>query len=134
MKADKVPQDDSPTYSGHKKLMYAVKRDGHYQGVQSSGWEVESYATQMAVEDLSQQAIDAFNDAQQNKCSTLAYYMFKNRLDITALAQASGFFQWQIRRHLKPGGLAKLSAKKQQKYCDVFAISREQLNQLPEQP
>ena len=44
-----VPQDAVATYGGLRKLLYAVDEDGHYGGVTSSGWEAESFATELAV-------------------------------------------------------------------------------------
>ena len=42
MKKDDVPQDNSKSYQGQKKLLYAVDENGHYQGVASTGWDVEA--------------------------------------------------------------------------------------------
>ncbi|EWH10600.1 hypothetical protein DS2_07203 [Catenovulum agarivorans DS-2] len=134
MKLDEVPQDDSPTYSGHKKLLYAVDEKGHYHKVQSSGWDVESFATKLAVDDLNQQTLDAYQDAKAGLVSPLAYHMLKARLDITSLAQATGKFEWQIKRHLKPKIFAKLSDQKLQTYADIINISLEKLKSLPSQP
>ncbi len=132
MKEDKVPQDNSSTYSGHKKLVYAVDGSGHYKGVKSSGWDVESYATQMAVDELESQTEDAYQDVKNGLASPLKYHMLKLRFDLVSLAQATGLFQWQIKRHLKPSVFNNLSDKKIQRYCDVFAITPEQLKKLPE--
>ena len=60
MRADEVPQDNSSTYAGHKKLLYARDQHGTYTQVQSSGWDVEAAATQDAValyEQLAEQAL-----------------------------------------------------------------------------
>ncbi len=132
MKDDQVPQDDSPTYSGHKKLVYAVDQDGHYKKVQTSGWEVESFATQMAVDDINQRAADAAIAVKQGEASPLFYHMFKHRMDIVTLAQISGFFQWQIRRHLKPHIFQRLGRRKLDIYCQVFNLSIDQLTHIDE--
>ena len=130
MKTEQVPQDNSPSYDGHKKLLYAVDEGGHYQEVKSSGWEIENFATQMAVDELAQQAADAYLEARAGKVSPLAYYMLKCRLDVASLAQASGFFQWQVRRHLRPEIFNGLSTRKLNIYCDIFDMSAEQLKSL----
>jgi hypothetical protein len=132
MKTKQVPQDNSPSYSGHKKLLYAVNDNGHYSGVQSSGWEVENFATQMAVDELNEQMFSAINDYHDGKASALAYHMCKHRFDITALSQSTGFFQWQIRRHLSPKIFSRLSQKKLKTYSEVFSIPIEQLTIVPE--
>ncbi|MFT2091836.1 hypothetical protein [Paraglaciecola sp. 2405UD69-4] len=132
MRKENVPQDNSPTYDGHKKLMYAIDKEGHYTGVQSSGWEVESFATSMAVEDLQQLTQEAKEAVKKGELSPLAYHMHKHRLDIANLAQVSGFFQWQVKRHLTPKIFNKLSQRKLDIYCDVFALSRQQLTNIEE--
>lgn len=133
MKKQDVPQDNSKSYQGQNKLVYAVDDSGHYQGVKSSGWEVESFATQLAVDDLNQQTSDALQQALQNEVSPLAYHMLARRFDIPTLAGASGFFQWQIKRHLRPAIFNKLSDKKINRYCDALKISRDTLFTLPSQ-
>ncbi|MDU0353044.1 hypothetical protein RS130_03025 [Paraglaciecola aquimarina] len=132
MRQDNVPQDDSPTYDGHKKLVYATDKEGHYTGVQSSGWEVESFATSMAVEDLHRLAAEAKQAVLAGTVSPLAYHMYQHRLDVANLAQVSGFFQWQVKRHLQPKIFNKLSQRKLAIYCDVFALSLQQLTQVTE--
>lgn len=131
MNKDDVPQDQSPTYDGLKKLIYAVNKEGHYQGIKSTGWEVESFATEMAVNDLKSQAKKAYQQAKQNQVSPLAYHMAILRFDLISLAQTTGFFQWQIKRHLKPKIFNGLSQKKLQTYADVMKISIENLKVLP---
>jgi len=123
MKTEEVPQDSCKSYSGHKKLIYAVDEQGHYEGVKSSGWEVEGFATEMAVKALDEQLAQATEDYQQGKTSPLGYYIPLFRFDLMSLAHATGFFQWQIKRHLKVEIFNKLSEKKLMKYCAVFNVS-----------
>lgn len=133
MKKDEVPQDNSKSYQGQNKLLYAVDDSGHYHGVKSSGWEVESFATQLAVDDLNEQTNEALEQARKGEASPLAYHMFARRFDVPTLAAASGFFQWQIKRHLKPAIFLTLSEKKINRYCDTLKISRDALLSLPSQ-
>lgn len=133
MKQGDVPQDDSSTYQGQKKLIYAVNDQGHYQGVKSTGWEVESFATQMAVDDLAQQTIEALTQAYNNEVSPLAYHMLRLRFDLSSLAQTTGFFQWQIKRHLTPKVFVKLSKTKLTKYAQVMKLTVAELQTLPKQ-
>lgn len=131
MKKKQVPQDNSDVYQGQKKLLYAVNDEGHYQGVQSSGWEVETFATKLAVEALEQQAQQALKDANAGKVSPLMYHMLSARHDVLSLAQATGFFQWQVKRHLTPKVFNKLNRRKLLQYADVLSITVEQLQELP---
>jgi hypothetical protein len=49
--------------------------------------------------------------------------MEKALMDIEILAGYTGFWQWQVKRHLKPDVFNALSEKKLQKYADVFNVS-----------
>ena len=129
MKKEQVPQDSSKSYDGHKKLIYAVDDKGHYHGVKSSGWEVESFATEMAVQELNQQVKRMQTAFLAGDVSPIAYYLPLYRFDLMSLAHATGFFQWQIKRHMKTAIFAKLSSKKRHKYCEAFNISLDELNQ-----
>ena len=51
MKIDDIPQDNSASYHGHRKVIYGT-RDGHYEAATSNGWQDEAYATEMAVCEL----------------------------------------------------------------------------------
>lgn len=128
-----VPQDNSATYQGQKKLVYAVDETGDYRGVKSSGWEVESFATQMAVDDLEEQTQQALLQARQGEVSPLAYHMLNLRFDISSLSQTTGFFQWQIKRHLTPNVFRKLSDKKLNTYGEVMKMTITELKSLPEE-
>jgi len=131
MKKDDVPQDNSRTYGGEKKLLYAVGKDGGYEGVQSSGWEIETYATVSAVEELERQTAAAFDEAKSGKASPLAYHMLARRMDMATLAAATGFGEWRIRRHLKPKIFSGLSSEKLDNYADTLGISVNELKTLP---
>ena len=81
-----------------------------------------------------QQTLIAIKDYHAGKSSALAYQMCKHRLDISALAQSTGFFQWQIRRHLLPQIFSRLSQRKLKIYSAVFSITIAQLTRVPEHP
>jgi hypothetical protein len=129
MKKEQVPQDSCKSYNGHKKLIYAVDDSGHYQGVKSSGWEVEGFATEMAVQQLDEQVSEMKSAMLAGAVSPIAYYLPLFRFDLMSLAHATGFFQWQIKRHMRTNIFAKLSTKKRYKYCEAFNISLEDLIQ-----
>jgi hypothetical protein len=132
MKKEEVPQDISRTYGGHRKVIYALNDGGDYETVESSGWETEEFVTLMAVEELRQLAADAYQRAQKGISSPLEYHMYSKRLDVAGLAQASGFFQWQIRRHLKPRVFAGLSQARLNRYCEVLGVAISDLKTLPD--
>lgn len=117
-----IPQDNSKIFRGQKKIIYAT-RNGNYESGTTSGWDDEEFATQQAVEELNQQTEQALQAVKNGEKSPLYYLMYKYRFDEQSLAQATGFWQWQIRRHCKPEVWAKLSEKKLEKYVEVFGIS-----------
>jgi len=51
-------------------------------------------------------------------------------MDYSTLAAYTGFWKWQIKRHLKPNVFNKLSQKKLQKYADVFEVTIENLKKM----
>ncbi|CAM3691854.1 hypothetical protein [Rheinheimera salexigens] len=127
MELDDVPQDDSSSYGGHKKLLYATTRDGRYTGTQSSGWDTEAFATTLAVETLEQQAHEAHKQWQQGLLSPLPFLMYQARLDEAGLSQISGFWRWRIRRHFNPAHYRGLSSTILQRYSDALAVPLSQL-------
>lgn len=129
MKLEDIPQDDSKIFRGQKKVIYAT-RDGNYQSCTTTGWEAEEFATQQAVEELNQQTEQALQAVKNGEKSALYYLMYKYRFDEQSLAQATGFWQWQIRRHFKPEIWAKLSEKKLVVYAGVFGVSTNELKSL----
>ncbi len=134
MKIDNVPQDDNKTYGGYKRIIYAVDDDSCYEKVESSGWEAEEFATLMAVDDFREQTLAAFERCRQGVSSPLEYHMYNNRLDLLSLSQASGFFQWTIRRHLRPKVFKKLSRKTLSRYQHIFDIDFQSLTTIPKEP
>lgn len=131
MKKEDVPQDNSRTYGGHKKLLYATTEDGEFEGVQSSGWEVEAYATVSAVEALEAQRDAALARARAGQTSPLDYHMLAKRMDMATLTAATGYGAWRVKRHLRPGIFSKLPDSKLAPYCEAMDITVEELRSLP---
>lgn len=127
MKLNDVPQDVSPTYGGHKKLVYATGDNGQYCTAQSSGWDAEAFATELAVTELQQQAEQAYQLWCQRKISPLVFLMYQARLDETALSQITGLWRWRIRRHFTLSRFRKLSVALLQRYSDAFNVSVSEL-------
>jgi hypothetical protein len=57
--------------------------------------------------------------------------MYAHRMDITVLAQATGFFRWQVRRHLTPAVFNRLTPRKLQRYEEALQMTPGQLRTLP---
>ncbi|WP_328188670.1 hypothetical protein [Marinobacter sp. OP 3.4] len=126
-----VPQDQARSLEGQRKRLYARDESGRYTTVLSSGWEAEEVVLGQAVDEFERQARDARQRVEQGLTSPLEYHMYARRMDRTVLAQASGLFRWQVRRHLKPAVFRHLPASKLARYQDALQLTREELMQLP---
>lgn len=122
-----VPQEGNSTLGGHRKAVYARGADGKLHIVQSAGWEVEEIVTKQAVDDLLRLTEDARERVLAGQTSPLEYHMYRVRMDVPLLAQASGIWQWRIRRHFRPAIFAKLSPALLTTYADAMGLSIEQL-------
>lgn len=131
MKADEVPQETARTYGGVKKLLYAVDETGDYTGVKSAGWEVETYVTLAAVDEIKRQRDDALVRARAGQTSPLEFHMYDRRMDFATLVAASGVWAWRVKRHFKPQVFAKLDEKILARYAETMGVSIETLRTLP---
>lgn len=127
MRADDVPQDNSSTYAGHKKLLYARGQDGVYTQVPSSGWDVEAAATQDAVAVYEQRAEQALQQVHLGQRSPLFYHMYRCRMDPCLLAQTTGLCRWRVQWHFRPKPFGRLSAALLQRYAEALNLSVAQL-------
>ncbi|HID81660.1 MAG TPA: hypothetical protein EYH06_01545 [Chromatiales bacterium] len=132
MKKNEVPQDKSHALAGETKTIYALDESGKVGATETSGWDVEDIVLDQALEELQRHAEDALVRAQAGKTSPLEFHMYKQRMDLPMLAQATGQFQWQVRRHFDPRRFAKLSAKKLNRYAEVLDLTVDVLKELPE--
>ena len=129
MEINDIPQDNSKIFRGQRKVVYATQ-NGNYQTATSNGWETEEFATEQAVEELNQLTNEALDSVKRSEKSPLFYYMYRYRFDLPSLAQATGFWQWQIKRHFKPSVFAKLSDKVLSRYAEVFGVAILELQQV----
>ena len=131
MKKDEVPQDQASALQGQRKAMYAVDDDGRYRVTGSSGWEAEEMVLDQAIEQYAQLTADAKQRVQRGLSSALEYHMYQRRMDVTILAQSTGFYKWQIKRHFKPAVFSALSPAKLQRYAEALGLSAAELGSLP---
>jgi hypothetical protein len=131
MKKEEVPQDSDNLHEGtFKQIMYAVDNSGNYVQVQSAGWEPENIAQEQAWEEVNERIKAARARVEAGEISPVAYYMEKTLMDLPLLASYVGKFQWQVKRHMKPGVFRKLSPKLLQRYADAFKVSLTDLLQI----
>ncbi len=124
-----VPQDQGIA-EGLEEVCYAVNEDGEYVLASSRGWEPKNVANDQAWDLLEQQLDEARQKVLSGKCSQLAFLMAKNQMDIRLLSQYSGFYAWQVRRHLKPSVFSRLSSEKLDRYAVLFKVSIKELTSL----
>jgi hypothetical protein len=97
----------------------------------SKGWEAEEIVTTNAVDTLQAQADEARQRAQAGTASTLEYWMYARRMDVPLLSQTSGFWEWRVKRHLRPDRFATLQDKHLQRYADALGLTIAELRKLP---
>jgi hypothetical protein len=134
MREDEVPQDRAKAFEGRAKALYALDCDGRYTLVRSSGWEAEEIVLDQALVEYERSAAEALERVRAGKSSPLEVHMFRRRMDVLLLAQSTGFFRWQVRRHLKPAPFARLSPAKRARYAEALGLEVEGLGRLPEGP
>lgn len=131
MDVEAVPDEGNATLAGQRKAVYACNADGRLVIVASRGWEVEEIVTRQAVESYAALAEAALERVRNGAASPLEYWMYNKRMDIALLSQASGFWQWRVRRHLQPTGFARLSARQLARYADALGLPPAALRETP---
>jgi len=131
MEIDAVPQEGNATLGGHRKAVYARDANGRMVIAASRGWEAEEIVTSHAVETLQVQAEAARERVKAGRASPLEYWMYERRMDVALLSQTSGFWQWRVKRHLRPVGFAKLSSKQLERYAQALGLSAASIQQVP---
>ena len=134
MKLGDVPQDPDSSYGGHSKLLYAIDLQGRYCGTRSAGWEPESYATKLAVSEFEEREAQALADCRNGLVSPLKFLMYRYRLDEPTLAQITGFWQWRVRRHFRPGTYRGLNARQLARYAEAFGLDLGELIHYQQEP
>lgn len=130
MKKDEIPQDPGALGRIAKEVSYAVDENGNYTTGLSSGWEVKMNALDVAWQDVEKRIAEAKQKVSNGEASPLLYYMELKLMDIEIVAGYTGFWKWQVKKHLNPVVFKKLPDRKLEKYAKVFEITKEQLLQI----
>lgn len=125
MKKEEVPQDPGALGKVTREVCYATDKDGKYTKELSTGWDVKINALDLAWEDIEGRIKAARQKVLNNEASPVLFFMEKRLMDMTTIAAYTGFWKWQIKRHLKPSVFKKLSDKKLKRYADAFNVSVE---------
>lgn len=130
MKLDETPQDKSALEVMTKELCYVVDENGNYTKSLSKGWEVKAAALDLAWDDIEIRVETARQKVLQGNASPILYYMELKIMDLSIISAYTGFWAWQVKRHLKPQVFAKLSHKKLQKYANLFEVSIDEIKTI----
>ncbi|MHB1922864.1 MAG: hypothetical protein ACYCOO_11575 [Chitinophagaceae bacterium] len=123
MRKEDVPQDLSALGKITKEVYYVTDQSGKYVTELSSGWEVKIKALDAAWEDIEIRIAEAQKKVLNKEASPLLFFMERDMMNIKILAEYTGFWQWQVKRHLKVNIFKKLSEKKMQRYANIFNIT-----------
>jgi hypothetical protein len=130
MKKEDIPQDPSALGKITKEICYAVDETGKYGTALSNGWEVKVSALDKAWQDVEQRIAAARQRVSDKEASPLLFFMELHVMDIPIVAAYTGFWKWQVKKHLKPSGFDKLSESRLQKYADLFEVSIQDLKTM----
>ena len=70
---------------------------------------------------------EAEKKVRAGEASPILFFMELKLMDLNVLAGYSGFWTWQIKRHMKPAVFQKLSTKQLNKYAAAFEITIDEL-------
>jgi hypothetical protein len=130
MKKEEVPQDLSSLGKITKEICYATDDSGKYVTELSQGWDVKITALDVAWEDIENRIALARKKVLAGEASPLLFFMERGLMDTGIVAAYTGFWKWQIRRHLKPAVFSRLPDKSLQRYAEIFNISLEDLKSM----
>jgi len=130
MKKENVPQDLSALGKLTKEVCYATDDAGNYVTQLSSGWDVKITALDVAWDDIKERVAKARAQVLNGEASPILFFMEYRLMDLKLVADYTGFWQWTIKRHLKPEVFNKLSEAKLQKYAEAFNTSVADLKTL----
>ena len=123
MKKEDVPQDLSSLGKITKEVCYVTDKSGKYVTELSRGWDIKITALDAAWKDIEGRIAVAKQKVLNKEASPLLFFMERAIMDNAILSDYTGFWQWQIKRHLKPAVFKRLSERKLQRYAEIFNVN-----------
>ena len=133
MKISEVPQDMGMIDDGTlREICYAVDEEGRYVLTPSAGWEPKNIANDQAWEMIRVQVSRTLAKIRSGKLSPLAYHMARHQMTLGLLAKYVGYSRFRVWQHLRPSGFGRLTADILRRYAEVFEVSLEELQRVPD--
>ncbi|HVY74615.1 MAG TPA: hypothetical protein VG890_07280 [Puia sp.] len=130
MKKNEIPQDLGALGKITNEICYAVDETGKYSTAPSKGWEIKAAALDVAWKDV-QERIEAARQRVENKeASPLLFFMELHVMDVPIVAAYTGFWKWQVKKHLKYAVFERLPGAKLEKYARLFEVSLVELKSM----
>jgi len=130
MKKEEVPQDLGALGKITGEICYAVDDTGKYTTTLSNGWEIKTSALDVAWKDVQERIEMAKQKVEKREASPILFFMELRVMDIPIVAAYTGFWKWQVKKHLKYDVFEKLSDSKLAKYASLFEVSAEELKSM----
>jgi hypothetical protein len=130
MRLRDVPQDKC-LFGEMKEICYAVDEEGRYLLAESAGWEPANIANGEAWKSIDSATGEILARVRDGELSPLAYHMARSQMDPGLLADYTGFFRWQVRRHMKPLPFRRARRRQLERYAAIFRITVDELLAVP---
>lgn len=130
MKKEEIPQDLGALGKITREVCYATDSAGNYTTQLSSGWDVKIKALDTAWGDIAKRIAAARDQVLNKNASPILFFMEYRLMDLRILADYTGFWKWQIKRHLKPDVFEQLQTEKLLKYAEAFNVKLEDLKTM----
>jgi hypothetical protein len=130
MKKEEIPQDLGALGKITGEICYAVDESGKYTTALSNGWEVKSAALEVAWKDVEERITKARQKVKNKEASPILFFMELRVMDIPIVAAYTGFWKWQVKKHMKYDAFQKLSDSKLSKYATLFEVSVDELKTM----
>ena len=130
MNKNDIPQDPSALDKFTKEVCYAVDESGNYVIGLSRGWQVKADALGITWEEAQERTANAREKVKNGEASPILFYMELHLMDLPIVAAYTGYWQWTVKRHLKPEIFKKLSDRKLGKYAEIFDVSVDELKSM----
>jgi hypothetical protein len=130
MKSDDLPQDLGALGKITGEVCYVVDESGNYTTQLSNGWEIKSSALEVAWKDVEQRIQEAHRKVLNKEASPILFFMELRVMDVPIVAAYTGFWKWQVKRHLRYAVFEKLSASQLARYAELFEVSVDELKTM----